>query len=121
MGVYWQGAFERGVSLAEEALAVARSLGDKELEAGILGETGEFWRESGNIERAEQCYLEGLALFQDVGDQINAAWMRIRLARVAEVRGDLARAEVLATRPTSSSAIVKTRKASGHPCANSVP
>jgi len=97
MLVYWQGALDKGVSLGEEALAVARSLGDQELEAGILGEVGEFWRESGNIDRAEQCYVASLALFQDLGDQINAAWMWMRLGRVAEVRGDLARAEALAT------------------------
>jgi predicted ATPase/DNA-binding CsgD family transcriptional regulator len=96
--VYWIGDTRQGLSLIEEALALARSLGDPEQEAEILGDLGDIARESGDIERAERCYLASLTLWQDLREQGRVAWNWVMLAWVAEARGDLARAEALATK-----------------------
>ena len=95
--VYWQGDTHQGVSLIEEDLRLARSLGDQAQEAEILGDLGDFSRESGDIDRAEQWYLASLALWQDLGDQNRVARSWVRLAWLAEARGDLGQAEALAT------------------------
>jgi predicted ATPase/DNA-binding CsgD family transcriptional regulator len=95
--VHWQGDTHQGLTLTEEALALARSLGDQKQEADIRGKLGDIACESGDFERAEQFYLESLALYQDLGDQIGIAWQWARLAWVAEACGDLVRAEALAT------------------------
>ena len=95
--VYWQGDTHQGLSLIEEDLRLARSLGDRAQEAEILGDLGDFSRESGDINRAEQWYLASLALWQDLGNQNRVARSWVRLAWLAEVRGDLVQEESLAT------------------------
>jgi DNA-binding CsgD family transcriptional regulator len=95
---FWHGDAPQAVSLVEDALALARSLGDRAQEAEILGELGDFSRESGDIDGAEHCYSASLALWQDLGHPIASAWQGAMLAWVAEVRGDLVRAEALATK-----------------------
>ena len=95
--VYWQGDTHQGLSLIEEDLRLARSLGDQAQEAEILGDLGDFSRESGDIDRAEQWYLASLALCQDLGNQNRVARSWVRLAWLAEARGDLVQEESLAT------------------------
>ena len=95
--VYWQGDTHQGLSLAEECLDLARSLGDRAQEAEILGDLGDFSRESGDINKAEQWYLASLALWQDLRNQNRVARSWVRLAWLAEVRGDLVQEESLTT------------------------
>jgi predicted ATPase len=97
MLVYWQGDTHQGMALNEEALDLARLLGERHDEAKILGDLGGLSLFNGDIESAERWYAASLALFQDLGDQIWVAWSWVGLAMVADVRGDLERVESLAT------------------------
>jgi predicted ATPase/class 3 adenylate cyclase/Tfp pilus assembly protein PilF len=53
----------------EQALALARELGDRRLEGGVLGNLGGLHHDRGELDLARSLYEQALALAQDVGDQ----------------------------------------------------
>jgi predicted ATPase/DNA-binding CsgD family transcriptional regulator len=91
-----QGDHERAVALSEEALALARDLGDRRSAAAALTTLGLVALVLGDFARAEANLAEGLALFEADGDVRAGAWAMRHLGTVAYRRHDLARAAALA-------------------------
>ncbi len=61
---HWRaGAFEEGITCLEEALGLARSLGDRESEAGCMGRLGQMYNSLGDFHQALG-FLEGASLLE---------------------------------------------------------
>ena len=87
-----QGDHPRAVALAEEALALARSIGDRAGMAGalkVLGLVAEAQRRE--VDAGER-FEAALALFREVGDRGWAGWAPISLGVTAQAQGDPHRA-----------------------------
>jgi tetratricopeptide (TPR) repeat protein len=64
----WQGAYEEQNALAEQALALARAGGDKEVLAGALLSAGQAATSRSDHHAAEQLLEESLSLARELGD-----------------------------------------------------
>ena len=93
-----QGDREVAAPLMTEALAVARAVGDREVEALALHDLGFVALERGDYDRAAHQMEEALALFLELETKIRAGRTlvcatHVNLGQVALARGDLAAAE----------------------------
>jgi hypothetical protein len=78
----------RGRSLCDEAVAVARSSGDRWILAIALNGLAERLRLEGDDERAVSLFWEELRVSREVGDRINEALCLVNLGEMAFVGGD---------------------------------
>jgi tetratricopeptide (TPR) repeat protein len=76
----------------EEALGIARTLGDLSLTARSLNTLGEICRQAGDFECAAEYYEESLALARQAGHQRRIATSLHNLGHVAHRGGDTAAA-----------------------------
>ena len=83
------------VPLLEEALALARRLGEEEAVAEALGKLGLAAEDAGDLDRAVALLDESLARFREVGDAHEIAWALAGLGVTVRQRGDLRRARAL--------------------------
>jgi tetratricopeptide (TPR) repeat protein len=63
------GRMERATGALEEALSMAREIGDRRNETIILGNLGNAYGELGQIKRAIKLYEEALAITREIGDR----------------------------------------------------
>jgi CHAT domain-containing protein/Tfp pilus assembly protein PilF len=71
------------------ALALARQIGDRRMEASALHRLGEFFQARGEVEKAGQHYERALALQKASADARGEADSLLSLARLATIAGDL--------------------------------
>jgi len=79
----------------EQALPLARELGDSRLHAWILSRLGWLAREQGDSASAWARLSEGIALYRQQGDKYGLAWGLTTVAEVAILDEDPVRAEAL--------------------------
>ena len=87
------GNLERARALHEEALTVARTIGDNWLLSFALNNLGEVARTQGQHDLARTYYEESEALLKDTGDRGDMARFVHTLGYIAQHEGDYARAE----------------------------
>jgi hypothetical protein len=91
----------RGRSLCDEAVAVARSSGDRWILAIALNGLAERLRLEGDDERAVSLFWEELRVSREVGDRINEALCLVNLGEMAFIGGDQGRARELLVRASN--------------------
>jgi tetratricopeptide (TPR) repeat protein len=74
--------------MSYEAIAIGRKVGDRPLLAQSLNVLGELARNQGDDDLAERCYVEGLALAEEAGDQAHRCVFLANQAYLAMHRGD---------------------------------
>jgi len=95
----WRRAdYETASSLAEEALALARSVDDRSSEAWALMNLGSIANALGDVKRAASLSTEAEACFLSIGDRHGAAMAIIDQATVAGAAGDVDRRQELLER-----------------------
>ena len=87
------GNLERARALHEEALTVARTIGENWLLSFALNNLGEVARTQGQYDLAGKYYEESEALLRDTGDKGDMARFVHTLGYIAQHEGDYARAE----------------------------
>jgi len=87
-----QGNLAQAEAYTQEALALARELGDKSLIATTLQNLGYFASLQGDLKQAGACYREGLSLAQEIGNEVQMCWPLVGLASVAAAEGQPVRA-----------------------------
>ena len=80
----------------EEALTLARSIGDDTVEANTLRNLGSLAKDEGELERAQRMHEEARAISARSGDRLGVSSSLINLSDVALSQRDYARAEALA-------------------------
>jgi tetratricopeptide (TPR) repeat protein len=80
---------EKAVAMLEEALRVARELGNVRALAYALAGTAALYRTRGRHSEARQCLLEWLDLSERLGDLHGKAYVLNRLGRLSNQEGDL--------------------------------
>jgi predicted ATPase/DNA-binding XRE family transcriptional regulator len=90
---YAQHDTSRAQTLYEEALAVRRSVGDREQVAATVGNVGNVAFEQGEYARARILYEESLAIHQDLANTRGCAYMLNNLGVLARAQGDHVRAQ----------------------------
>ncbi len=63
------GEVERAIRLYEEALAIARKMGDRTREGRFLGNLGTAYLDLGRVEQAITFYEQSLEIFRQIGDR----------------------------------------------------
>ena len=87
-----QGDYRRATALLEEALALCRDMGVKQLFAWASSLLADVAHDQGNDERATALLEESLTLFRDIGDKDGLAFTLSVLGTVAHAQGDDERA-----------------------------
>jgi tetratricopeptide (TPR) repeat protein len=95
MFAWHRGEYEKAAALHEEALALARELGDERGIGFALNSLGAQELEKGNYERATRLFEDALALSRDLGDQRTVGYALRNLGEVARHRGEYGRAAML--------------------------
>jgi len=90
-----QGEGAEALGLAEEATALARSVGDASLMAWILLGLGQQTDASGDFARSERIYGEMLDMARRAGDETQAARALCNIGNTLLARGDSARARAV--------------------------
>ncbi|HEV2461960.1 MAG TPA: tetratricopeptide repeat protein, partial [Ktedonobacterales bacterium] len=90
-----QGQYEVAEGYLEQALAIAREIGNRSGESADLGTLGQVALRRGQLEVAAGYVEQSLAIAREIGDQRWEAQSQAALGHVAEAQGDLARAETL--------------------------
>ncbi len=85
----------RGLQLLDEALALVRAIGDRQLEGQAIYAMGVVAANRGELDAAETAFQTSLALFEDLDDPYWAPLALKNLGYVAYRRGDHARARSL--------------------------
>jgi len=85
-----QGEREQALELAEQAAALARSVGDPSLMTWILLGLGQATEVSGDLERAERVYREMHEIARQAGDDTQAARALCNIGNMLVTRGDKA-------------------------------
>jgi tetratricopeptide (TPR) repeat protein len=62
---------QRAANYFQEAVIIAREIGDSRAEARHLGNLGEVQSQEGKIDKALNCYKEALAISEQIGDRQN--------------------------------------------------
>jgi tetratricopeptide (TPR) repeat protein len=88
-----QGDDERAHALYEEALALARMLGDRRDIATTLHWLGGLAGRMGDYERSDTLFEEGLTIFRELGDQRDIARLLSNRGVIALLQGDVAAAQ----------------------------
>ena len=104
------GDHERAVPLGEEAVAMARELGDAVARGGALRTLAAAMSEAGDLSRSETTIHEALELFEQLGDRQAMGVCARQLSAAARLRGDLPTALEYAER---SAALVRSPFSSG--------
>jgi predicted ATPase len=86
---------DRAKSLAEEGLAICRSLGNARGAADALLGLGHIARQAGDLERAEAYLIEGIALARSAGATATLSPLQEAMARLLADLGRLDEAEAL--------------------------
>lgn len=90
---WWQSRVEDALRYAEEALALRRSLGDRETTAALLRRIGLLYaHQRHEWDRALGCYREAITLLEDAPGSLEAARAANDLGRLCLARGDLGEA-----------------------------
>ena len=63
------GQVERAIDSYEQALAIAREIGDRRGEGADLGNLGNAYADLGQVERAIDSYEQALAIAREIGDR----------------------------------------------------
>lgn len=92
---FFQGDLTQATDRHEEALAIARGLGDVRGIADVLNSLANVARERNDLEHAAARYEESLALLRSFGDTEGVASVLNNIGTTARYRGDLARADAL--------------------------
>src|SRR5262249_48783930 len=86
-----QGQVQKAIDCCEQALAIARQIGDKHGEGSRLCNLGSVFSRLGRLEEAMGCYEQALALARQIGDKcgegstvVNLGLAYARLARLEE-------------------------------------
>jgi tetratricopeptide (TPR) repeat protein len=82
-----QADYQRAQAWYDEALTIARSIGDESGEAAGLNGLGWILRSQGALDRAEVLHERALAIFRRLGDRRGAASALNNLGAIAFVRG----------------------------------
>ncbi len=90
-----RGDYEQAERLADESLALARRLGERDAEAAALYGLGDAVHLRGDDARAEGLFEESLALCRELDDHAGVSRAIMGLATLLRQRGELARAEAL--------------------------
>ncbi|HET7010986.1 MAG TPA: tetratricopeptide repeat protein [Anaerolineales bacterium] len=90
-----QGDAEQAVRLAEQAVALARSVGEPSLTAWILLGLAQATRARADFERSERLYGEMLEMARQAGDETLAARALCGIGNMLRIRGDNVRARVV--------------------------
>ena len=88
-----QGQWEASDQASREALELAKTLGDASFEAGIHATFGVNLQRQHKTPEAEAEYQKALAMYQSVGDKLNATRALNNLAVIERGRGNLKGAE----------------------------
>jgi tetratricopeptide (TPR) repeat protein len=86
------GQYERAIQFHEQALVMARQIGQRQVEGSILGNLGREHRALGQYERAMQLYEESLAIARETGDRQREASQLGRLGWAYRILGQIERA-----------------------------
>jgi predicted ATPase/DNA-binding CsgD family transcriptional regulator len=90
-----QGEIERAVGLAEEAVVLARSVGEPSLMAWVLHGLAQATHAVGDFERSERLHGEMLDMTRQAGDEALAARALCGIATGLQIRGDNVRARAV--------------------------
>jgi tetratricopeptide (TPR) repeat protein len=63
------GQVERAIEYLEQALAIARDIGDRSLEGNQLGNLGNAYKDMGQVKRAIEYLEQALAIAREIGDR----------------------------------------------------
>src|SRR5260370_16421492 len=96
----------------EEALEICRRLGSRGRQGEALAGAGKVLRLEGDPAGAEKNDTEAIAIFQDVGDNSEAAHVRLQLAQLLLDEGKSAEA---AASPRESPAVFAAQKPRRYP------
>jgi non-specific serine/threonine protein kinase len=88
----FQGKFEEAIEAKNEALAVARELGEVRMVAATLHDLGEIYMQMGDREQARRLHEEALVLRRQDGRRVGIAHALVGLGDLALVEGDFERA-----------------------------
>ena len=91
----YQGEAEQAVRLAEQAVALARSVGEPSLMAWMLLGLAQATDAVGDFERSERLYGEMLEMARQAGDETMATRALGQIGDTLRIRGDNARARVV--------------------------
>lgn len=84
-------------AVLDEAQQLLEALGRPDEQAGLLEQAwAGYWRAAGQPERALECRLRALAIFERIGDRRSALAAQVNLMLVYAERKDLVRVEALA-------------------------
>ncbi|MGC1374579.1 MAG: tetratricopeptide repeat protein [Anaerolineales bacterium] len=84
--------FAQAMALAEQGLALAREIDDKQLIGLLLQNVADGYRNQGEYDKAILLLEESLALFRQITTQEEIAWVLAHMASIASKRGENARA-----------------------------
>ena len=87
-----QGDIEESRGLIEEAVAIARQIGDRWYLGNYLNNLGNAVRAQGDSETASKIYLESLAIYRELQDQWALAYLFEDIACLAALEGRARRA-----------------------------
>jgi tetratricopeptide (TPR) repeat protein len=93
-----RGEYEAAVDYLEQALAIAREVGDRFAEGGGLTYLGQVALRRGQFEAAEGYLQQALPVLRESDDHLYEAQAFCSLSRVAEAAGDLVSAETMCRR-----------------------
>jgi predicted ATPase/class 3 adenylate cyclase len=91
----FQGKFEEAIEAKNEALVVARDLGEVRMVAATLHDLGEIYMQMGDREQARRLHEEALVIRRRDGGRIGIAHALIGLGDLALLEGDLERAQAI--------------------------
>ncbi len=89
--------FDRATTLSNEALALYKTLGDRQGMAFVLHILAVMARKKGEYDRSRVLLEESLGLYRDAGDRWGIAWSMYGLGGLARFQRDYARAVPLLT------------------------
>lgn len=81
-----QGDYDEGLGELNKAYTIARQIKDKRLEARVLNNFGNVYRETGDLARALNYFEEALAINEDLGDEVAGS---VNLTSIAQLLYDL--------------------------------
>lgn len=92
---YDQSDYVSSRTFYQEALDVARSLGDRQAIAESLNNLGSIYEAEGDFPTARKVYIESLTLFREGGESRQVAQLLCNLGNVSEAEGDYTSAREL--------------------------
>ena len=77
----------------QQALVIAREIGDRRSEAADLGNLGIIYKDQGELLKAEDHHRQALVIHREIGDRLAEAQNLGNLGLIYEIQGNLAKAE----------------------------